>query len=74
MTGLTPEATEQRDERDQASAALAAAITRLATAIGLEQAARVLGSVAVDLQAELTKRTAADVLASERARQAGGLH
>jgi len=69
MTDLAPENIEQRSERDQASAALAAAITRLAAAIGLEHTARVLGSVASDL----TERHA-DVLAAEKARQAGGLH
>jgi hypothetical protein len=70
MTDLAPEDIERRSERDQASAALAAAITRLAAVIGLEHTARVLGTLAVNLQSEL----AADVVAAEKARQAGGLH
>jgi hypothetical protein len=65
--------TPKKDEREQASAALVAAIVRLATAIGAAQTASVLGSVAADLKTELTQR-GADALASEKARQSGGLH
>jgi hypothetical protein len=73
MTDLAPEDTEQRSERDQASAALAAAITRLAAVIGIDHTARVLGSVAADLQSEFIKRSS-DVLAADKARRVGGLH
>jgi hypothetical protein len=74
MTDLAPEdINDERDEREQARAALVGAIVRMSTAIGLDQTSRVLASVAADLQSELNKR-AADVLAADRARRVGGLH
>lgn len=68
-----PDHTEQSNEREQASAALSAAIVRMSAALGLENTARVLASLGANLQEESTTRSA-DVLAADKARRAGGLH
>lgn len=68
-----PENEEHSNEREQASAALVAAIVRLVAAIGADHTARVLRSVGTDLPAELKSR-ADDVVAADIARRAGGLN
>ena len=45
--------TAPKDDREQASAALVAAIVQMMRAFGCDQAARVFGSVASDLKAKL---------------------